>query len=124
MIVAKSSQIFSYNLKLLQPEALPNGEKVPATFKELGNSDMYTQGIKFNSNGQLFAVFGESDYSIYTSRGFKSVAYGNGSELVWGKGDIYAVRVDSTIKVIKGGQELSSFKLGYAFNTIFGGDFL
>ena len=85
---------------------------------------MYTQGVRFSPNGQLFAVFGESDYAIYTSRGFKSIGYGTGSELVWGKGDIYAVRVDNTIKIIKAGTELSSFKLGFSFDTIFGGEFL
>eukprot|EP01022_Parablepharisma_sp_SALTPOND_P018675 TRINITY_DN3091_c0_g1_i1.p1 TRINITY_DN3091_c0_g1~~TRINITY_DN3091_c0_g1_i1.p1 ORF type:complete len:534 (+),score=55.08 TRINITY_DN3091_c0_g1_i1:1008-2609(+) len=124
VIAAKSSQIFSYNLKLLQPEALTNGEKVPATFKELGNADMYLQGIRFNNNGQLFAVFGESDYAIYTSRGFKSIGYGTGNDLVWGKGDMFAVKLDSAVKVVKGGQELSTFKVGYWFDTIFGGDFL
>ena len=124
VIAAKSSQILSYNLKLLQPEAVPNSEKVPATFKELGSADMYVQGIKFNGNGQLFAIYGESDYAIYTSRGFKSIGYGTGSELVWGKGDLFAVRVDSTIKIVKGGQELSTFKVGYSFDTIFGGEYL
>ncbi len=85
---------------------------------------MYAQGLRFNANGQQFAVYGESDYAIYTSRGFKSVGYGTGTDLVWGKNDIYAVRTDSTVKVIRGGQELSSFKLGYSFDTIFGGDYL
>jgi len=124
VIAAKSSAIFSYNLKLLQPENVPNGDKVAATFKELGNADMYVQGIKYNANGQLFAVFGETDYAIYTSRGFKSIGYGSGTDLVWGKGDIFAVKVDNSIKIVKGGQELTSFKVGYQFDTIFGGELL
>ena len=101
-----------------------NGEKVPASLKELGSVDLYPQGLKFNANGQLFAVYGESDYAIYTSRGFKSVGYGPGVELVWSKGEIYAVRTENAIKVIKGSQELSSFKLGYSVDSIFGGGYL
>lgn len=97
---------------------------MPSTFKELGSADLYAQGLKFNPNGQNFAVYGEKDYSIYTARGFKSIAYGQGVELVWSKGEIYAVSVDNSIKVIKGSQELTTFKLNFHFESIFGGDFL
>jgi hypothetical protein len=108
----------------LQPEQLQNGEKVPSTFKELGSADLYAQGLKFNPSGQNFAVYGEKDYSIYTARGFKSIAYGQGVELVWSKGEIYAVSIDNTIKIIKGSQELTSFKLGFPYENIFGGEYL
>jgi hypothetical protein len=103
---------------------LQNGDKVPAVFKELGSADLYVQGLKFNPNGQTFAVYGEKDYSIFTARGFKSTTYGTGSELVWSKSEIYAVNAENAIKIIKGSQELSSFKLNFPFENIFGGDYL
>jgi len=124
VIAAKNSQIFSYNLKLLQAEALAEDEKVPASFKELGAADMYIQGLRFNSNGQSFGVFGEIDYSIYSSRAFKSIGYGTGTDLVWGKQNIFAIRVDSSVKIIKGDQDLGAFKVGMDFDTLFGGEFL
>lgn len=124
VIAAKNSQIFTYNLKLLQTEALVAEEKVSAALKELGNTDMYIQGLRFNSNGQLFATFGETYYTIYTSRAFKSVGYGTGTDLVWGKQDVFAIRVDGTVKIIKNGQDAGAFKVGYAFDTLFGGEFL
>lgn len=95
--------------------------------KELGNADMYVQGLRFNSNGQNFAVFGEIDYAIYTSRGFKSIGYGaggDGVDLVWSKGEIYAIKNGNTVKIIKGSTEISSFKLGLSCDAIFGGEYL
>eukprot|EP00826_Nyctotherus_ovalis_P023544 TRINITY_DN1809_c0_g1_i1.p2 TRINITY_DN1809_c0_g1~~TRINITY_DN1809_c0_g1_i1.p2 ORF type:complete len:270 (-),score=93.91 TRINITY_DN1809_c0_g1_i1:1174-1983(-) len=124
IIAAKNSQIYTYNLKLLQVEALTEEEKVPVTFKELGAADMYIQGLRFNSNGQLFAAYGEIDYSIYNTRAFKSLGYGAGTDLVWGKQDIFAVRIDSSIKIVKGGKDVGAFKVGAAFDTLFGGEFL
>lgn len=123
IIAAKNSQIVNYNLKLLQPEMLTE-EKVAISYKELGAADMYIQGLRFNSNGQLFAAFGEIDYSIYSSRAFKSSGYGPGTDLVWGKQNIFAVRIDSTIKIVKDKQELGAFKVGMDFDTLFGGEFL
>jgi coatomer subunit beta' len=124
IIAAKGSQLMTYNVKILQPEEFNKGEKIHVTFKELGNADMYVQGLKFNANGQSFAIFGESDYSIYNSRSFKSAGYGAGSDLVWSKGDLFGVKLDSSIKIMKRDQDLGAFKLGYRIDAIFGGDFL
>lgn len=85
---------------------------------------MYVQGIKFNQFGQSFSVFGEKDYSIYTSRGFKSIAYGSGNDLVWSKGEIFAVNSENSIKIIKGSQEITAFKLNTSYEKLFGGDYL
>jgi len=44
----------------------------------------------------------ESEYVIYTARGFKNSGYGKGSEFVWNTGEGFAVKVDDrTIKVNK-----------------------
>ena len=99
-------------------------EKVPVSFKELGNADMYVEGLRFNNNGQQFVVFGEIDYSLYTARGFKSVGYGPGTDVAWSRQETYAVRIDHAVKIIKGGQDMGTFKVGYTFDTLFGGDLL
>jgi len=124
IVAAKGSQLMTYNVKILQSEELSKGEKIHVTFKELGNADMYVQGLRFNANGQSFAIFGESDYAIYNSRSFKSAGYGVGSELVWSKGDLFGVKLDNSIKIIKRDQDLGAFKLGYRIDAIFGGDYL
>eukprot|EP00826_Nyctotherus_ovalis_P026214 TRINITY_DN2048_c0_g2_i2.p1 TRINITY_DN2048_c0_g2~~TRINITY_DN2048_c0_g2_i2.p1 ORF type:complete len:268 (+),score=86.12 TRINITY_DN2048_c0_g2_i2:3592-4395(+) len=124
VVAAKGSQLMTYNVKILHEEELKKGEKVHVVYKELGNADMYVQGLRFNANGQSFAIFGESDYAIYNSRSFKSAGYGAGSDLVWSKGELFGVKLESSIKIIKRDQELGSFKLGYQFDAIFGGDFL
>ncbi len=72
VVRVRGSQIESVNLKMTQTEHLKDGERVSEFAKDLGNVELFPQSVKFNFNGQLFAICGESDYVIYTSRGFKN----------------------------------------------------
>jgi coatomer subunit beta' len=70
--MVRNTDVENMNLKMATTSELKDGEKVSAFVKELGSVEIYPQSIKFNSNGQLFAICGEDDYVIYTSRAFKN----------------------------------------------------
>jgi len=86
---------------------------------------MFIQGIKGNYNGQQFSVFGDSDFIIYSSRGFKNTWFGQGSDFAWSKTDYFATKIlPNIIKIYKGTEEIKSLKINDKIDSLFGGELL
>ena len=121
----KNNSVSNCNLKMMQTEGLKDGEKLSITTKELGHSEFYIQGIRVNNNGQLITIFGDSDFVIYTSGGFKNVCYGPGCDFAWSKSEMFAVKVDNyNVKIYKNTEEIKAGKMPYSISSIFGGELL
>ena len=121
----KNMEVQTTNLKMLKSEEVREGEKLSPFIKDLGNSEVFAQSVKFNYNGQLFAVSSDTEYVIYTSRIFKNADYGTGSDFVWSSSsDTFAVRGgNGIVKFMFLGSENKSVKVG-SFECLFGGEYL
>lgn len=96
IIYAKNLELFTANLKSINTsdkEAVVEGENIPnINNKELGTADFYPTGLRHAPNGHSFAIFNDSEYSIYRSNNFKSIVHGTGSDIVFNNNGDYAVK--------------------------------
>jgi coatomer subunit beta' len=121
VICAKQGEVQLANFKTIKDDLL-DGEEVVPKFKELGNSEIYAQDIKFSPNGRYFALCGDSDYVIYSTHKFQNSGFGHATGLVWGSNNDYAAMGDNNVvKIFKDFAETNSFKTTFKPNDIFGG---
>lgn len=66
VVYAKNFEFFQINLKAVAG-TFADGATLATNTKELGISDIYPAGVRHSPNGHLFAVFSDSEYSIYRS---------------------------------------------------------
>lgn len=106
VIYAKNLELFTVNLKSINmndKESIPEGEVISGiSNKELGTADFYPTGLRHAPNGHSFAVFNDTEYSIYRVNNFKSVVHGNGSDVVWSNNGDYAVKENFSVKAFEG----------------------
>lgn len=81
-------EIVGANLKAInvnEEEKSKEGENLRnINDKELGNCDFYPTGLKHAPNGHTFAVYNDSEFSIFRSQNFKNCGFGQGTDFVWG----------------------------------------
>ena len=100
------NEILTGMVRLLDVEGRPirvpaDGEIIPLTPKELGTSDVFPQNLQHSPDGRLVAVWGDGEYVIYSTIGWRNRAFGKGAEIAWAApgGDIFASR-DSNGRVM------------------------
>lgn len=121
VICAKQGEVQLANFKTIKDDLL-DGEEVSTKFKELGNSEIFAQDIKFSPNGRYFALCGDSDYVVYTVHKFQNSGFGHAVSLVWSINNDYAVMTEqNTIKIFKDFAEHKSFKTTFKANDLYGG---
>lgn len=93
------NEILTGMVRLLDVEGRPirvpaDGEIIPLTPKELGTSDVFPQNLQHSPDGRLVAVWGDGEYVIYSTIGWRNRAFGKGTEIAWAApgGDIFAAR--------------------------------
>ena len=100
LVYGKNFEFFTLNLKALSGN-FADGQLVSVNSKELGISDIYPCGVRHSPNGHLFAIFSDSEYTIYRSQNFKNSGFGQGTDLVWASNGDFAVREAFSIKIFK-----------------------
>ncbi|CAK88381.1 unnamed protein product (macronuclear) [Paramecium tetraurelia] len=91
VVDGKNFQFFTINLKAINNTS-NDGQIIQTNSKELGISDIYPCGVRHSPNGHLFAIFSDSEYTIYSSQNFKNSGFGSGTDLIWSSNGDYAVR--------------------------------
>lgn len=93
------NEILTGMVRLLDVEGRPirapaDSEVIPLTPKELGTSDVFPQNLLHSPDGRLVAVWGDEEYVIYSTIGWRNRAFGKGVEIAWAApgGDVFAVR--------------------------------
>jgi len=107
-----------------EPEA--DGEALQLTQDDLGSTEFYPSFLKHNKNGQLIAVCGDGEYTIYTSLRLKHKCFGEALDFAWsttqdGSSCYAAMTASSKIKIFKQFKELKTIRTAYAIKRIFGG---
>ena len=121
VVWAKQGEVQLANLKSIKDD-LTDGDEIEAKFKDLGNSEIFAQDIKFAPNGKYFALCGDSDYVIYSTFKFNNSGFGNAQALIWGQDNDYAVLTDqNSIKLFKNFNEDQIYKTNFKASSIFGG---
>eukprot|EP01122_Echinamoeba_exundans_P011795 TRINITY_DN4813_c0_g5_i1.p2 TRINITY_DN4813_c0_g5~~TRINITY_DN4813_c0_g5_i1.p2 ORF type:complete len:884 (-),score=236.38 TRINITY_DN4813_c0_g5_i1:21-2672(-) len=128
IIVAKHNQLLGVNLQqvLSGQEEIPDGEKLPVGWKELGTAEFYPQMLKHSSNGRFIVASGDGEYIIYTALQVRNKAYGNALDFVWARGtQQYAVRENtSRVKIFDNFEETKAFRPDFSAEGLFGGELL
>lgn len=76
--------------------------------------------MRHSPNGHSFAVYSDSEYSIYRAQNFKNAGFGQGTDLVWGPVvDSYAVRDAFSIKTYKNNTLAYEMKTDYQVEQLF-----
>ena len=96
------NEILTGMVRLLDVEGRPirvpaDAEVIPLTPKELGTSDVFPQNLQHSPDGRLVAVWGDGEYVIYSTIGWRNRAFGRGVEIAWAApgGDVFAARETS-----------------------------
>lgn len=121
VVIAKHGEVQLANLKSIK-DGLSDGEEIDPKFKELGNSEIFAQDIKFAPNGKYFALCGDHDYVIYSTFKFANSGFGHAVDLVWGQDNDYAVLNDNNaVQLFKNFVEDQTYKVNFKSNNLFGG---
>lgn len=93
------NEILTGMVRLLDVEGRPvripaDAEVIPLTPKELGTSDVFPQNLLHSPDGRLVAVWGDGEYVIYSTIGWRNRAFGKGQEVAWAApgGDVFGTR--------------------------------
>lgn len=82
---------------------------------------MFPTIIRHNSNGHLFAVCNDLEFSVMRTAVFKNIKYGTGTDLVWGSEGDFAVRQNKTVKVFKNNEQVFQFVKEDPITNLYGG---
>lgn len=122
IIWVRNNEINSANLRVNENE-IQDGETVNLIVKETETCEFFPQFIKHSPNGRAFALCGDGDYVIKSSRAFRSQGYGSSLEFAWSSSSMgdFAVRTGNTIKVMRETEEKVVYKSLFSVENIFGG---
>lgn len=124
IIWARHAELQQANLKALPEGAeIRDGERLPASVKDMGACEIYPQTIQHNPNGRFVVVCGDGEYIIYTAMALRNKAFGSAQEFVWAQDSSeYAIRESgSTIRIFKNFKEKKNFKSDFGAEGIYGG---
>ncbi|CAD8136859.1 unnamed protein product [Paramecium octaurelia] len=123
VVYGKNFEFFTINLKAINNTS-NDGQIVQTNPKELGISDIYPCGVRHSPNGHLFAIFSDSEYTIYRSQNFKNSGFGSGTDLIWSSSGDYAVKEIFSIKLFKNNTLSYEMKTEYLVDQLFAGPVL
>lgn len=126
VILAKHNEVSTINVKTIQG-SITDGERLPASAKELGSCELYPQTLRHSPNGRFVAVCGDGEYIVYTALNLRNKSFGSADQVVWdNSAGEYATRVGtSDIRVYnKMFKERKSMRPTYQAEAIFGGALL
>eukprot|EP01107_Rhizomastix_libera_P000616 TRINITY_DN111_c0_g1_i1.p1 TRINITY_DN111_c0_g1~~TRINITY_DN111_c0_g1_i1.p1 ORF type:complete len:913 (-),score=245.43 TRINITY_DN111_c0_g1_i1:52-2769(-) len=129
IILARHSEILAANIKNAVDSENPDGERLPISTKDLGNSEVYPKKLQHSPNGRFVALSGgDGEYVIYTALAWRNKSFGKAEDFVWGDGSIqgcYAIRESSgRVKIFKDFSEVGEVKIPSQPDHIFGGTLL
>eukprot|EP01083_Nonionella_stella_P074337 201597_1 len=104
-----------------------DGEELQLAADDLGSCEFYPNYLRHNKNGQLIAVCGDGEYTIYTSLKLKHKSFGQGLDFAWSSqsNSVYATKVSaSKLKIFNKFKEFRSIRTSYTVDKIFGGHLL
>ena len=115
--------------KILKGKTYKNvsdGEQLQLSSDDLGSCEFYPSYLKHNKNGQLVAVCGDGEYTIYTALSLKHKSFGEGQDFAWSTissgSSTYATKQSgSKIKIYKNFKEFKTIRTSYTIQKIFGG---
>ncbi|OMJ89059.1 hypothetical protein SteCoe_8885 [Stentor coeruleus] len=122
IIWVKNNEINSANLRVNEND-LVDGETVNLIVKETETCEFFPQYIRHSPNGRAFALCGDGDYYIKSSRAFRSQGYGSSQEFAWSSSSFgdFAIRLGNTVKILRDNEEKVSYKAPFTVENIFGG---
>ena len=122
IIWVKNNEINSANLRVNEAE-VQDGEAINLIIKETETCEFFPQFIKFSPNGRVFALCGDGDYVIKSSRAFRSQGYGSSQEFAWSSSSVgdYAIRNGNTVKVLRENEEKVAYRAPFNVEGVFGG---
>jgi coatomer subunit beta' len=90
--------------------------------KEVATSEFYPSIIAVNSTGKFIGICDDNEYSISSALAWRAQGSGQGKEIVWGIGDVYAVRTGGdNIQVFQNLKSFRDFTPQHECDRIFGG---
>jgi coatomer subunit beta' len=117
---ARNNEVQSASLN--QAVDAGDGQPVDCIAKDVATSEFCPSSIAYNSTGRYIAICGDNEYSICSALAWRSKAYGEAREIVWGIGDTYAVRVSGDrIQIHTAFSNVTDFSAPYECDRIFGG---
>ena len=123
LIWVTNNDIQSANLRINESE-IQDGETVPLVARETETCEFFPQFIKHSPNGRSFALCGDGEYVIKSSRAFRNQGYGQAQEFVWSNSNEFAIRNGNSVKVMRDSEEKANYRPGFSLEGIFGGNLL
>lgn len=107
LIYTKTNTVLSGNLQTIGDAAIPDGNRIPLSIKEIGSTEIFATTISHSPNGRFVTVVGDGEYIVYTALAWRNKAFGNGSSFAWaGDSNTYAVLEGRTkVRVYKNFRE-------------------
>jgi len=109
-------------------KAANDGEQLQLASDDLGSTEFYPNYLKHNKNGQLIAVCGDGEWTIYTALQLKHKSFGEGHDFAWSTADtdsgkpVYATMMSgSKIELYDNYKKFKSIRTSYTVQKIFGG---
>lgn len=124
--------VFTRNAEVLSAvlqasEDAPDGQRLAASTRELGNTEVYAQSLQHSPNGRFVTVCGDGEYIVYTSLAWRNKAFGSGVGFAWAPdSSTYAVReTGPRVRVYRNFKERPGHvRIGYTTDGIWGGTLL
>ena len=122
IIWVRNNEINSANLRINEGE-IQDGETINLIVKETETCEFFPQFIKHSPNGRAFALCGDGDYVIKSSRAFRSQGYGSSQEFAWSSSSMgdFAIRNGNTVKILRENEEKVIYKSLFTVENIYGG---
>ncbi|CDZ98718.1 coatomer beta subunit [Phaffia rhodozyma] len=124
IVYARNTEVLTASLQTIEnPE---DGQKLPLSMKELGNTEVYPTSLQHSPNGRFVTVCGDGEYIVYTSLAWRNKAFGTGTSFAWAlDSNTYAVlEGKSRVRVYKNFKErtgLVKSGSGWAVEGLHGG---
>ncbi|PWN50666.1 putative SEC27-coatomer complex beta subunit [Violaceomyces palustris] len=118
VVWAKNSEVLSANVGAAGDDAIPDGQRMPVSVREMGTSEVYAQLLQHSPNGRFVTVCGDGEYIIYTALAWRNKAFGSGLGFAWASdSSTYAVREGGAkVKVFRNFKERPGL-LNIAYNV-------
>jgi coatomer subunit beta' len=103
VVWARNSEVLSANVGTTADDAVPDGQRLPVSVREMGSTEVYPQLLQHSPNGRFVTVCGDGEYIIYTALAWRNKAFGSGLGFAWASDS-------NTYAVHEGGAKLKVFR--------------
>jgi len=126
VVWAKNHEIQLTRILRGKPTKVTDGEPLQFSSDDLGATEFYPNYLKHNKNGQLIAVCGDGEFTIYTALKLKHKSFGEGQDFAWSTtasgSSVYATMLSgSKLKLFRNFKEFKTIRTAYSVQKIFGG---